>query len=1663
MPGTYIDNSVIGFDPKDNLRFQVDTYNRLSPILNMQNQPAFTGNEPSLLHDNHAAATPDQKLPDITIGDAISSPDPSVQDMGRKSMEEWMQKNVPEYKYGLDRTVETPYEQGSKFLDKKYGFSALRDNEDFYYKNVYMDSSWAGRNFIQNPARFMGRLIGGTIAKLGESLGYMGSMITSIGSNDYFEKIADNGFSKWFEKQEQWMKDDLIPVYKQAGFDDKGFFSKLGDWSFWNDSVSDAAAFMASAVTQTLLTDGLGNAIGLGKVGSLGINVGSKLGKFGRGLDGTIKFLTGADDVAGIANHAFNTASESFFESAGVFKETKQDLIDQRRRGENNYTDQEIDKIASQRASSDFKGNLLALTLSNAFENKYIFQPFKKFIKGSGELSVGNTKSILGEVTSDVETSLEAKAKGYTYSTKAGKFFDWKNPQGRLRFYGSRAVTSAFVEGLYEENIQLAMERMSRYGEYENKNTLQSIFSTLAKTSSQAKAAFAGRDQEAAESIGLGALIGVVGTGAMGKLFGGQRAFQGERRAEIAYAKTVTDAYNKTRREYLSVGDIYKKKEDGKYEVDNEGNLVFDEAKLKARADGLSAELKKTITAEDIQNPISRKLIQDDILANFIHASIIAGLDTSLLNRLKGLKNKSVGEIAALGFNPAEINTTPENLIKTVEDLTDIHKKSFASTVTRPAGVNSEEYRDNESLRRFYLYRARALALASKNAHEAIQASLTEQSVSNKLSPDNDSSVQEHNSLLFQLAGLQQFEKFANQNSNFYKEHTTTKKTDIQSRIKELKESLQDKVDSGELQERDGLLMSPSLMKNYVDNSLNLTAQQQLATSKNAEEQFNYISDKIGSLTNGYRNFEEYKKFIDSLSVMDEKADEMPESTQTQAQAATQTVTQTAPQAGGQPVQADAVQTNRNVPGPVAATPTNIVEEEEASTVPADNTEDKKTDAGIELASLDAAPDEKNRMHNLGIDSGDANPPIDMGFDYVPDEIDPNKPVSWQNPNITSKRDTENVSPTEERLATDNYSMMRADFIKKFVSPDKDFGTKYRFFMVRDTFPEIYSGVRMNGQAIVVHDGQGNNWKFVDPSIAGEVLILQSTDGSTMRVKDFFPNSYKDFADQPIVLSFDQNVFFGDLYPLRLSIKAAKLGVSSTDADMENNNLRAQADEARRQLKSGEKEKIEVKIAHSTSGIHPKTSTNEPVQKRLGDFTFEVAIPIAAGEKATQFGNKYLPGTVVAKIGKVDFPVVTMKLSEYPKIFSVVQATLEYNFDTLDQAQNIRNSFLNTLVNTNEKQFFTIEQEGDKYKINFRKAREEDLAKGLERGEIKANGLISNELIGDVNLNVSAKALKDGYTDFNPATGDAEFVTKEDYLALIKPSLVTNLKRVTDSEGNLYMETVNPYFSFTVANSVEEKKIQKNNYDALKQRIKVLGASQSMDLQKVIRGLNAELKAGNITPSQYEELRKLAESYSKALLNSAQEFIKVLDKQLKDNIITKLQYDLAIKIARENIDKQKQGLGNTEVTPPLPPTEKEEKKIEQDLSSKYGKKEKGSISDAIIGDMDNTPQYVIQDKYKYLPESNKFIHINSGRRIAESQLPKILDQMADQFPYKETAAGNQGFSKFTEDNVTIYRPPTKIASPEVIVIGGKISSLEEARKAVEGKTKLEDFLNKYCS
>lgn len=680
MPDTYLDSSVVGFDHQDAFDAKIDTYKRLAPILNTPDtsalSPDFAYNL-SIIQDQNKKSQTD--IPKVDIGSALISSDNFVKASAMQALKNQADQTA-EFKFDIGRTIESPLDDYSKkFIGKDFSYSALRDNEDFYYNNQYMQHNWFTRNVVLNPLKFTGRVIGGAAFKLIEGIGYVGAMFNPANmEKGYWANIADNAFSKWFEAQEQTFKDQVIPIYKQAGFDDKGFFDKLNEGAFWTDSVADGVAFMASAAIPGMA---------FSKLGALGAVVGESANWFGRAFEtsnliGKIASRVGMASPAQIASWAFNTGMEAAVEGSGVFKEMSKRMKEGRDRGEPAYanlTDEDIRLRAGDMAASTVAGNWAVLALSNAWENKLFFKPFKKV---TSRASIGLAEDLKG--MSPALTQLEKKG------IKAS--LDITNPLRRVRFYGGKAVEGTIMEGLWEENAQLAIQRMNQNDAGDNTGLL-GFFSQLGTQSTDA---FTGNDKEAAESIGLGVLIGIAGGGVFSKV-------SNERREKVANTQAAVEAVNTARQNLFTLNDVYER--------DPDHNIVFENNKpkldsqkvaaKKSAYDSLPDQLKFIDEKDYFQNSYVKFNTRRN-LADYVRSLNNIGID----NISSRLSNISPENAVIFGMDPnsikeqsaefGELSSRFETISKEVDKL---------DMGARPNKVTTTDFLNRNNQRKANLYR----------------------------------------------------------------------------------------------------------------------------------------------------------------------------------------------------------------------------------------------------------------------------------------------------------------------------------------------------------------------------------------------------------------------------------------------------------------------------------------------------------------------------------------------------------------------------------------------------------------------------------------------------------------------------------------------------------------------------------------------------------------------------------------------------------------------------------------------------------------------------------------------------------------------------------------------------------------------------------------------
>lgn len=893
LPSAILDSSN-SFDSLFNL--ELDTKQRFDNILSGVQKPIDYPIPDYNKDFNPAGLAQDELLDPLksagSIGEALFSTDPRIAKYATDKLRASQSRLPVNQGVGVPDRFEYSKEM-NKFLNGDYGYNpymSIADNEDFNYRYDYLNQNVAKRVF-SNIGTGLGRFVGSVVLKLGQGVGYLGSMIGNGveeifdgKQNNFMADVADNSLSRWFEGLEQDMKDsNLLSVYKPRGWDDMGFFQKLGNGAFWTDEVADGAAFMGEMVASMYLMGGLGRIGAVGRLGATEINLAKSLSKLGpigrtsgRALDAALKIGTGADNLSGVGRWAFATTSEAAFEASGLYKDKKDKLRADREAGYNTYSDMEIEKIAGDSAASVFKANMLILSASNAFENRFIFGPLFKKIGMDGP----NPRSKLIDVstsTENLEQLAKASRKTYDYKTYLGKKLDWKNSNSRLRFYGSRGLSAIAAEGFWEENAQLAAERLASADNL-------TFTSFASKLGSQTLSALRGDDPEAATSIGLGSLIGGGAATAVAKIRGGDRLFQGERLKKEADTLASIAVYEQFRKGFLNYQDIYvRDQQTGKPIMDTDGNLQIDEVKAAGLLDGTNKFVSKQQAADKISDPLLRKHLQDDAMSDYVMAAKMAGIYDRAVTRFGALRDIDPQQLTNLGFDP---NTTVDSayLKDSLKTFGTIYEGIQNAP---PSQLKKGQTPQDEARRKDMLYKVSTSAYSATKIIGEYQSKMLDRDFPSVFSAEaegNTSEVQMYNSLVYQQEALEQFAEFAAENTNFYdgfikaeRRRIEQEKARVKANLDLMKEATEEPTNL--IQDERGFYYTPSKYEGYTDIEIRMMqamendAQKKHAEYTNIRNQNQYLVNKFSNPEVGIQAVKDYLAFVESIHKKDEAAD----------------------------------------------------------------------------------------------------------------------------------------------------------------------------------------------------------------------------------------------------------------------------------------------------------------------------------------------------------------------------------------------------------------------------------------------------------------------------------------------------------------------------------------------------------------------------------------------------------------------------------------------------------------------------------------------------------------------------------------------------------------------------------------------------------------------
>ncbi len=614
-------------------------------------------------------------------------------------------------------------EKTRKYEDMPYGYRYGVDMDD-----LYGEAEGPLKTFGKGAARF-GL---GVVTKVGQGAGFLlGLANPSNWDENIISNAADNGITALFDQLDEVTKQDWLPTFQEAADREKGFWNKFfTDGDFWATDAVDGAAFLVSAWVP---------GIGLSKL-NLGTKIAQGLSSSRLGIgaaEASIEgaamaqnYLTKANSLFKNGIDKFNawalaTGSEAMFEAAGTRTSIMNSLTtDETGRLRINpetgapYTDEEKKRIAGAGAQDAFVLNAALLAATNTIELKWLGSMFNSAEKAAVR-GIGGATGL-----SDKMVAQEA----------IGKFSKFLS-SGKGAFVKG-GVEGILSEGFVEENAQLAIQRITE--EYGHKGKIAEfgmIGSFLSQFVDQTINALTGKDKEAAESIGLGGILGVLG--------GGTSSFFQQREDQSMTDQAIT-AYNNAQANWLKFGNIYRTKEvvtkdangnEIKTEqivLDQNNKPIVDQNKLTGVLTGYTAVNAALDQASGMNPGFQREVLRDTAFADFVIAHINAGIGDTVLDKLSSIEKASPEELAKLGFVAGE----------NAKELINRYKGLATSIINQNKLINSDILLDGskeDNARKNFLIKLAADQAVYKMLQNENQGYITQ--LQNQLVNDQNSSL----------------------------------------------------------------------------------------------------------------------------------------------------------------------------------------------------------------------------------------------------------------------------------------------------------------------------------------------------------------------------------------------------------------------------------------------------------------------------------------------------------------------------------------------------------------------------------------------------------------------------------------------------------------------------------------------------------------------------------------------------------------------------------------------------------------------------------------------------------------------------------------------------------------------------------------------------------
>jgi hypothetical protein len=483
-------------------------------------------------------------------------------------------------------------EQLEKFDDPVLGFNpTLTDiqQEDLYEKNLQSGFYGGllkplGKGIVSRGASIVPKII--------QNAGHVGGWaldmgLIATGVQDKLNFAFDNAIVNVASQADEGLR-KLFPIYADAKYYNGNLLDQMFSTKFWTDDLFDGVAFAIASLAPAKFPQfakgkyfgKVRTALGMKPTVSPTVPTGvppvempTKLPNFLQTSFMTEEALINSglpkariESVLNTKNWlksgaflGYNTIGEAGFEAFDTKKQIKEELITKY-----NYTEEEADKIASERAADTFKINALGLLASNYAELK---------------LLLGN--KFFTSVNSDINKAKRAFLSGSITAEEA---------KNSLRKGFGDLGKGMLVEGFYEENFQTGVQQYEKDHIFNSPSFFETVTGTVDNMFNNVAALGKGligadvtpKEKEGAISIILGGIIG----GGMGKI--SQMSYNKELKGSIdTWSKALAELKNPQHAIMTVYGNnkqqLYKKreitKEDGTKDIvfaDENGNFEID-------------------------------------------------------------------------------------------------------------------------------------------------------------------------------------------------------------------------------------------------------------------------------------------------------------------------------------------------------------------------------------------------------------------------------------------------------------------------------------------------------------------------------------------------------------------------------------------------------------------------------------------------------------------------------------------------------------------------------------------------------------------------------------------------------------------------------------------------------------------------------------------------------------------------------------------------------------------------------------------------------------------------------------------------------------------------------------------------------------------------------